>query len=1038
MLLSARGGRGGTGQIGQPGADGDPGGPGADYKEIDSFDPAAKGFSGATNGGDGGNAGNGGAGGAGGPGGNGGAIFVSIRWGDEPSRLDNMVAADKVSYTVVSSQIGPLLGGWAYRFFVCNEGGPVGEGGAGGEVGSPGNGGPPGDGFAAWWFGSAGEWFSKQDEYFEYQRKGKLDDDYKAKPGGTGDRGNPGGKGFEDPKQVGEPGTVSVTTKAEGPKIASLCRAEHLQMVFDRVGCLYLSIDLAQPDQQSWKLIGDTLAWLKLMLSNYPTERPGKMEGLQGLHVDAQWSDGEYYGGLIDDIKPDTYEYHIKFDDGDQAWVTADQLRIDRAIAAKPVPVPESEVQWVKHLADQVTALQINHANGYDYFGKSVRYAPALSLDTYDSALTSSLNTLLRLETKRNELKKQLDKSETQVAKLDDAQAEAEAAHGNLRDKLDKIHRARGETRKTIDSQGKNVEIYRQQLSDAMRDLTKEVNAAFGTDAEHVIGALSQVAFMGTPLAPKEGVGPLAFSPLHAINSSVLLATQIASIIDQGAKSVLNDSGEPVQKSYILKQLNSSEATITLNQQVTKINADDSYKIDTDGATKLVSTREKLDECLRDFSKHLTKSQDVIQKFRQYTDAVTTRIQSMADYNDLLTQEYQAASVMGQWTAKAQVLKGKALKTEGKLQIKDVMYWIDGLHQAIKLICLSHLHMLDRANTFWAPKVYSGIRILFGGEIRQIDHAALAAAQSTSRSNLLASMEKALSTPVCFPSSKHGPGVLFPLTPTSHPEVFEDLRYAPKKSTCTITIASPAVITLNSHGLGAGQIVQFTTTGSLPTGISSGKDYYVTKAGLTNDAFEISAAPEGSAISTSGSQSGTHTCTPARYAQTVSFDIPVADYAAGKDKTPFHGMANVRLTSVRPYFIGLKGDDTHTITIAHGGDEIIQGPDDRPYTFSHGRRAIRFVSTPTRQLAAGKKPDDWEAHVACYDIKEAGTFGLPLSIDTKAPLLPAATYAPIGPFTHWKMVIEYKDYNALDLSGVTAIILDFRGFHQTFNDAIYA
>ena len=104
-------------------------------------------------------------------------------------------------------------------------------------------------------------------------------------------------------------------------------------------------------------------------------------------------------------------------------------------------------------------------------------------------------------------------------------------------------------------------------------------------------------------------------------------------------------------------------------------------------------------------------------------------------------------------------------------------------------------------------------------------------------------METAVSTPSCFPSSKRDHGVLFTLTPASYPDVFDELRYAPKKSNCKITIASPAVITLNGHGFTPGQAVQFTSTGSLPTGVSIGTDYCVIAAGLTANTFEIAAAP---------------------------------------------------------------------------------------------------------------------------------------------------------------------------------------------------
>jgi hypothetical protein len=80
---------------------------------------------------------------------------------------------------------------------------------------------------------------------------------------------------------------------------------------------------------------------------------------------------------------------------------------------------------------------------------------------------------------------------------------------------------------------------------------------------------------------------------------------------------------------------------------------------------------------------------------------------------------------------------------------------------------------------------------------------------------------------------------------------------APENHTVTVTIASPGVVTWTAHGLGAGNIVQFTTTGALPTGLSAGVQYFVVSP--TTNTFEVSLTSGGSAINTSGSQSGTHT-----------------------------------------------------------------------------------------------------------------------------------------------------------------------------------
>lgn len=75
--------------------------------------------------------------------------------------------------------------------------------------------------------------------------------------------------------------------------------------------------------------------------------------------------------------------------------------------------------------------------------------------------------------------------------------------------------------------------------------------------------------------------------------------------------------------------------------------------------------------------------------------------------------------------------------------------------------------------------------------------------------------------------------------------------------TSTITIASPGVITATEHGLTVGRRVGFSTTGTLPTGISASTIYYVVSV-PTADTFTISVTSGGSAINTSGSQSGTH------------------------------------------------------------------------------------------------------------------------------------------------------------------------------------
>src|SRR5687767_6165493 len=55
----------------------------------------------------------------------------------------------------------------------------------------------------------------------------------------------------------------------------------------------------------------------------------------------------------------------------------------------------------------------------------------------------------------------------------------------------------------------------------------------------------------------------------------------------------------------------------------------------------------------------------------------------------------------------------------------------------------------------------------------------------------------------------------------------------PSKGTFTVTIASPAVVTLNSHGLVDGDQIVLATTGALPTGLTADTHYYI-KSPTTN------------------------------------------------------------------------------------------------------------------------------------------------------------------------------------------------------------
>jgi hypothetical protein len=72
----------------------------------------------------------------------------------------------------------------------------------------------------------------------------------------------------------------------------------------------------------------------------------------------------------------------------------------------------------------------------------------------------------------------------------------------------------------------------------------------------------------------------------------------------------------------------------------------------------------------------------------------------------------------------------------------------------------------------------------------------------------------------------------------------------------TVTIGSPAVVTASAN-LTDGTPITLQTTGTLPTGLSVGTIYYVVSS--SGSTFSLSATQGGSPITTTGTQSGSHT-----------------------------------------------------------------------------------------------------------------------------------------------------------------------------------
>ncbi len=128
-----------------------------------------------------------------------------------------------------------------------------------------------------------------------------------------------------------------------------------------------------------------------------------------------------------------------------------------------------------------------------------------------------------------------------------------------------------------------------------------------------------------------------------------------------------------------------------------------------------------------------------------------------------------------------------------------------------------------------------------------------------------------------------------------------------RAKTITVTIADPAVITYTGHNFSDGDPIVFTTTGTLPTGITAGTTYFVKSVSANTlhlydtSAHAISGGSTGRVI-TSVSQSGVHTAT--------DYGIDKLNYSAKLEKAYAESRVLIpdrrRISTFSEFFVGYE------------------------------------------------------------------------------------------------------------------------------------
>lgn len=183
---------------------------------------------------------------------------------------------------------------------------------------------------------------------------------------------------------------------------------------------------------------------------------------------------------------------------------------------------------------------------------------------------------------------------------------------------------------------------------------------------------------------------------------------------------------------------------------------------------------------------------------------------------------------------------------------------------------------------------------------------------------------------------------------TTYADLFASL--VPSLGSFTVTIGASATFTKTAHGLTIGDAVYLTTSGALPTGLASNTLYYVQSVG-SSSTFTLSATRTvgtngysvGAAITTSGTQSGTHTIRTCRYGLgdgSTTFNLPDLRGRAivGRDstQTEFDSLGESGGAKTHTLQAAEIPGHSHVVNISDPGHNHTQSAHSHNFTYAGG------------------------------------------------------------------------------------------------------
>jgi len=602
---------------------------------------------------------------------------------------------------------------------------------------------------------------------------------------------------------------------------------------------------------------------------------------------------------------------------------------------------------------------------GQNGFGKSFGFVPIESLATYQGRLDKATENLEKIEELAEKYRQAVAANADAKATLLGANAQAVATANYLTTQTGTAADDLKKVQDELDATENRRKQSRDRLEPLLQKVQAEVKRSFQIDPAQLLNALSQLAFVN------------AEAPVQA---GMMVAGAAGSVILDGAQNIITDSGEKIDKRYVVSQLRAFDSD-KLGGELAA--AADGFKDDS-ASYHYLADLGKFMKLVDDFL-----SNPQVHSVVELRDELLSQIELVQERNRLVDEYNAVVHRMAQLRAAAAAVDAERTKVRDELTANadpaavEMATYLGGLVDRAKWEALRELYMTMRAATFWRLDDRTSVADLLGANLRggalSINSMMIRAAGSNLTETINDALEQARPLPNGFPASEQpyrgkdgnewlNAGVVIAITRKDHPEFFDDLE--------TMGEATFEILP-NARG---------------------------------------SRAPKG----------------PDDLGPSVVFgsaDVPPGDGGPVQSPIhPFYDKPNVRLTKVRVFLDDPPDVASHRVLhLVHSGDERFVRSDGDVFPAT-GYLSHREVDVKCAYTANGFAFNPLYGFAASA-LQGVDTEDGDLQFPAGNAVLPNSNYAPIGPIAVWRLVVDPAENGDLDLEKVNRVFLDFHGFH---------